>query len=67
MKSWIKFGLIWGVFMFLILNIAFPLFDKEPLNINKMLVSFPFWLVGGLIFGYVSRKKTPNDQTDNKS
>ena len=66
MKSWIKFGLIWGVFMFLILNIAFPLFDNEPLDTKKMLVSFPFWMVGGLIFGYVSRKKTDNDKPEVK-
>ena len=62
MKSWVKFGLLWGMIMFLILNVGFPLWDNEPLNYEGMQVSLPFWLIGGLIFGYVSRKKNPNKQ-----
>lgn len=57
MKSWIKFGLFWGMFMALAINILFPLFDGTEIVPMKVLVSIPFWLVGGLIFGYVSRKK----------
>ena len=62
MKSWIKFGLIWGLFMFLILNIGFPMWDNKPLDYKAMLIALPFWLIGGLIFGYVSRKKNTNKQ-----
>lgn len=62
MKSWVKFGLLWGVFMFLILNIAFPLWDNQPMDYQAMLISLPFWIIGGLIFGYVSRKKGPTDK-----
>lgn len=61
MKSWIKFGLIWGVFMFLMMNIVFPLWDKKDITLKNILIGIPFWTIGGLIFGYVSRKK------DNKS
>ncbi|MFD2601080.1 MULTISPECIES: hypothetical protein [Flavobacterium] len=57
MKSWIKFGLFWGMFMALVINVLFPLFDGTDIVPMKVLVSIPFWLVGGLIFGYVSRKK----------
>ena len=57
MKSWIKFGLFWGLFMALVINILFPLFDGTEIVPLKVLVSIPFWLVGGLIFGYVSSKK----------
>ena len=43
--------------MALVINILFPLFDGTEIVPLKVLVSIPFWLVGGLIFGYVSRKK----------
>jgi len=59
MKSWIKFGLFWGLFMAVVINLLFPLFDGTQIVPLKVLVSIPFWLVGGLIFGYVSRKKEP--------
>lgn len=57
MKSWVKFGLIWGVFMMLAINVVFPLFDGTGISVTRLLVALPVWLVFGLIFGYVSRKK----------
>lgn len=59
MKSWIKFGLFWGLFMAVVINVLFPLFDGTEIVPLKVLVSIPFWLLGGLIFGYVSRKNEP--------
>jgi hypothetical protein len=59
MKSWVKFGLFWGLFMAIFINVLFPLFDGTEIVLTKVLVSIPFWLLGGLIFGYVSRKKEP--------
>lgn len=59
MKSWIKFGLFWGLFMAVFINVLFPLLDGTAIVPSKVLVSIPFWLIGGLIFGYVSRKKEP--------
>ena len=61
MKNWIKFGVIWGVFMFLIFNVGFPLYDGDKLDIKRMVISFPVWIIFGLIFGYVSRsRKNPS-------
>jgi len=57
MKSWIKFGLIWGVVMFIILNIIFPLVDGEKIIVEKLLLFFPLWLVFGIIFGYISQSR----------
>lgn len=59
MKNWVKFGLFWGLFMAIFINVVFPLFDGTEIVLTKVLVSIPFWLLGGLIFGYVSRKKEP--------
>ena len=68
MKNWIKFGVIWGVFMFLILNVGFPLYDGDKLDIKRMVVSFPVWIIFGLIFGYMSRsrKNGPKKQIKSK-
>jgi hypothetical protein len=62
MKSWVKFGLVWGTFMFLMMNIVFPLIDGNSLTIKSFIIGIPIWLIGGLIFGYVSRKRTPKTQ-----
>lgn len=62
MKSWMKFGLIWGLFMCFIMNVALPLWDNEKLILPKILIAIPIWIVFGLIFGYVSRKKEPKKQ-----
>ena len=58
MKSWVKFGLIWGGFMFIMMVIVFPLFDDEPITLKSVLIGLPLWTLAGLIFSYVSRKKT---------
>lgn len=64
MKSWVKFGLIWGAFMMLVINVVFPLLDGSGISGTKILVAFPVWIVFGLIFGYVSRKKPAKNQTE---
>ncbi|MHA3788069.1 hypothetical protein ACX0HA_07655 [Flavobacterium hauense] len=56
-KPWIRFGLFWGLLMALFINVIFPLFDGTAIVPMKLLVSVPVWLIFGLIFGYVSRKK----------
>jgi len=61
-KSWVKFGLIWGTLMAIIMNIGFPLFDGENINWAKAAIGLPVWLIFGLIFGYVSRKKPVKKQ-----
>jgi len=62
MKSWMKFGLFWGLFMAIFINVLFPLMDGTAINPMKLLVSVPVWLVFGLVFGYLSRKKEPKKQ-----
>lgn len=62
MKSWVKFGLIWGLFMCFVMNVALPLWDNEKLILPKLLIAIPIWIIFGLIFGYVSRKKEPKKQ-----
>ena len=64
MKSWVKFGLFWGLFMVVAIHIVFPLLDGKSIVLMELLVSIPLWILFGLVFGYVSRKKEPKKQTD---
>jgi uncharacterized membrane protein len=44
------------------MNVALPLWDNEKLILPKLLIAIPIWIIFGLIFGYVSRKKEPKKQ-----
>ncbi len=58
-KNWIKIGLLWGVLMW-ISNIAFLFFfDDKPITEKGVLLGIPFWLIGGLGFGYIMKLITP--------
>lgn len=46
------------------INVIFPLIDGTKIIPLKALVSIPVWLIFGLIFGYVSRKKGPKKQIE---
>ena len=52
-KLWIIEGLVWGVFMFLMMGILFPLAQKEPFTTKRVLLSLLYWLIGGLVYGYI--------------
>ena len=62
MKSWVRFGLIWGLFMMLMINVVFPLIDGTGITWQKIAVAVPVWAVFGLIFGYVSQRKKTSKQ-----
>lgn len=51
-NGWIKQGLSWGLFMFLVMTFLFPLFSGEEITWKSVLSAIPTWIIGGLIFGY---------------
>lgn len=51
MKLWVKQGLIWGLSMFLIMDIILPLAEGD-FSILDIIIGIPLWTIGGLIFGY---------------
>lgn len=57
MKPWVKTGLIWGATVFILLAFVFPFFKNEEITQQHILMHFFSWLIGGLIFGYVTKKK----------
>lgn len=54
-KSWIKTGLNWGAFMFLIMSIGFPYFTGQEITWKTLLLGIVTWTIGGLGFGYTMK------------
>ena len=59
MKKWVRSGLVWGGILYIIAMIIFPLIDGERFSYTKILIGIPFWIVVGIILGYLfdRRKK----------
>jgi hypothetical protein len=54
-KNWIKTGLFFGLFMYIIMIIIFPLIEGEEITQRRLLFGIPFGLIGGLGFGYIMK------------
>ena len=55
-KKWILHGLFWGIFMFIMMGIAVPFAEDQPLMFKSLALKFVFWLIGGLAYGFVMQK-----------
>ena len=75
MKTWVKFGLIWAVWMFIIMTFVAPYVmvwiglegESEPkFPTAKIIINAVVFLIFGLIFGYWNekRKYKPKKQID---
>jgi len=51
-KRWLKFGLAWGLLMYLINMFIFPLINSKEYGITEYLVSVPIWIIAGTGFSY---------------
>jgi len=54
-KNWLKSGLSFGLFMYVSMIIAFPLITGEEITQRRLLIGIPFWLIGGLGWGYTMK------------
>jgi len=57
---WIKYGLLWGVLMFVILCLFFPWYDNKEITFRSTLSGLVIFGGGGLAFGYIMGKKNPD-------
>jgi len=55
-KGWIKQGLMFGLFMFIIMTFLWPLIDGTEINLQKVFIGIPIWTIAGLAFGYFNKK-----------
>jgi len=61
-KKIIKTGLPWGIGMFIIMTFILPYFNDEIITLKKTLIAFPFWILGGLLFGYSMNRWLPKEK-----
>ena len=54
-KGWIKTGLSWGAFMFVIMSIGFPFIDGQEITWKSLILGLVMWTIGGLAFGYIMK------------
>ena len=75
MKPWVKFGLLWALWMFAIMTFVAPYIyvgigtqdESEPkFTLTKIVINAIVFTIGGLIVGYWNskRKKEPKKQID---
>ena len=72
MKPWIKGGLIWAAFMFIIMTFVYPYvlplfgFEQEPEKhpVARIIINAVVFTIAGLLIAYTGRKKGPKKQID---
>jgi uncharacterized membrane protein len=53
-QRWIKYGLLWGLGMLLVMEILYPLFTGAGIETGVLLVGKSvIWLACGILFGYI--------------
>jgi len=53
--SWLKTGISWGGFMYVLMTIVVPLIEGKEITLTMMLIGIPIWTVAGLGFGYIMK------------
>ncbi|MEA3424689.1 MAG: hypothetical protein U9R46_00445 [Bacteroidota bacterium] len=66
--NWVTEGLSWGYFMFVAMDIVYPLLVGESYSAVKFLIGIVVWTLIGLLFGYVMKqmvfKRNPDPMQD---
>ena len=66
-KNWLKSGLFFGLFMYVSMIIIFPLIKGEEITQRNLLIGLPFWLIGGLGWGYMMKRWMNKKGKENKA
>ena len=66
-KNWLKSGLFLGLFMYVSMIIIFPLIKGEEITQRNLLIGLPFWLIGGLGWGYMMKRWMNKKGKENKA
>jgi len=54
--NWIHLGVGWGVFMFVLMVIIYPLLMGKTISLLNIAIGILIWSLGGLAFGYTLKK-----------
>jgi len=61
-KEILRIGLPWGIGMFVLLTFLLPFINGQDITLKKILIAFPCWMVGGLLFGYAMNRWLPKEK-----
>lgn len=50
-KNWILIGIIWGIIMFVVMELVEVQLSGEEIAISKLPIALIIWLLAGLAFG----------------
>lgn len=50
-KNWLKSGFFFGLFMFVVMQIIFPLIERDEITQRSLLIGIPVWMICGLAWG----------------
>lgn len=51
-KGWLKQGIFFGAFMFLIMSVLVPFFTNQTITFRTLLFGLLVWFIAGIIFGF---------------
>lgn len=54
-RHWFIEGMLFGILMFLFMEVLFPLIEGEEITLKKGLLRILIWLAGGMLFGYINK------------
>lgn len=64
-KQWIWTGIGWGLFMYVIMQIVYPLWEGDFAWSRSHLIFFVMWIFGGLVWGWLVSLSVDKKSTDN--
>lgn len=67
-KSWLASGLSWSAFMFVLMEVIFPLLTYQQITLKRLSLGIVIWSIGGLAFGYTMKifmNKTGTSKREN--
>lgn len=63
MKDWVKTGLGWAIWMFIMMTFIWPAIDGKEITLKSVIIGLVVWTLGGLVFGYAMRKKNKEKES----
>lgn len=65
-RVWFISGLLFGLFMFIAMEILYPLIAEHEITPKALLIGIPLWLIGGLGWGYTMKIVMNKKERKNK-
>ncbi len=62
---WWRSGLIFGLFLYVFMEVLYPLISGKGITPQELLIGIPLWTCGGLVYGYMMKKMTRKKQSEN--